>query len=246
MGHVRRRRATDRAAGTLRRLVHEWPEHRDVVAESLADCTERHSDRVAALTNRISRSFDGTEADAGVAYVLRELLESYAVDIDVDEASVIGLLDSDIAKNRRSACEILAVVGGETAIEAVRDLHDDPDYETRVAALRATKTIANRTGASLSETEKQRMKDVEIVHWGEGDIVTGTQEETVIEDSVVNRSAINADTEGNREESNPQSGAATDAKISFCPSCGVDFDEFGDVRFCPSCGTELSPNGLDP
>lgn len=219
-------------AQSVRELVVNWPATHSDVITTLGELLETHPDQAETLLWRLSQTFDGSASDSDVAYVIRELLETHRVDID--EASVTALLDSEVADNRRLACEMLALTGGEETLEAVRELQSDPDYDTRVAALRAIKTLARRTGVSLTRAEQQRTESVELIHHGEGDIVTGTQDKTTVEDSVLNRSEIDTETDDS------PGTRSTDTSLRFCPECGTDLGGFDRVNFCPGCGTDLS------
>jgi hypothetical protein len=163
------------------------------------------------------------------ASIVGEIADAHpdAVPAENTEA-VIGLLGAESPAIRRDACRILAAIGTETELDALRELTDDPEHEVRTASLRAMRTIAEREGVPLERTDREQMQSMDIQLESDGDLVLGdkkrTDVTTTVEDSVVNRSQI---------------GGESGVEVMFCPDCGADLQSFPDPEFCPSCGIDL-------
>jgi hypothetical protein len=163
------------------------------------------------------------------AAVAGEIADAYPDAVPAENVeAVTGLLGADASSLRRDACRILAAIGTETELDALRTLTDDPEYEVRTASLRAMRAIAEREEVPLKRTDRERMQSMDIQLEGDGDFVIGDKKRkdvtTTVEDSVVNRSEI---------------GGGGGLEVAFCPDCGSDLQSFPDPDFCPACGTEL-------
>lgn len=201
------------------------------VTETLHSAAERDEAAAAAIVADIVPRL-GQRRESKLATVIERQAEEYpSLVADVPLTDVAGLLKHSDAATRQMACTVLAEVGTSDELDRLRELEDDDVYGVRVAAMAAMKAIAERENVTLSEHDREQLREVNIRYEGSGDVVTGDYEDqsTAVEDSVVNRADIGgADSE------------SADGELpSFCPSCGGGFEEYSDPAFCPNCGFDL-------
>lgn len=198
------------------------------VRESAGD--RRFSTFVARLVAEID-DFNGGR----LARLLLAMLETDASLFDrVDRTGAAGLVRDSNPNNRLLGCRLLARLGTADDLDVLRSREDDTEYEVRVAAMRAMDAIAEREDVPLTDTDREQLRSVNVEY--HGDVVEGDYRDasTVVEDSVVNRSALGGDT-GDSEPASPDG----DDGPNFCPDCGADFETYANPSFCPTCGFEL-------
>lgn len=181
-----------------------------------------------------------------LAVTLLSVAETNPGAVDPFVTELVGLLGHDEPFVREKACLALGHVGREDHLGQLRNLREDPVMEVRVAAMGAMRSIADREGCSLTDRDRELMKEVNVKYHADGDVVTGdkTVHETNVDDTIMNRSNVARKGAGTTESGgtpehtgNPSAGEPS-GETTFCPNCGSRLEE-SDQTFCHRCGSEL-------
>lgn len=196
----------------------------------VVETAQNHERAATSLVATLFEDLDGFQGGK-LARTLDGVYESNPRLFDgVDPLIAAGLVGDSNPDNRLVACKALQRVGGPGELDTLRSRTGDDEYEVRVAAMRALRTVADREDITLSEGDQEDLRSVNIEYHGQGDVVAGdyADQSTSVEDSILNRSSVGSDV-----------ATGVDSTPSFCPSCGTTITDYTDPSFCPSCGFEL-------
>jgi hypothetical protein len=137
-------------------------EVREAAAEAVAAAASECAAAFEPLASAVAESVgDGTVTPAHVR-ALAAVATAVPGSIDPASVPMDALLAHEDASVRAGACQVLGATADRTALSTLRERADDPVREVRVAALGGMAALAERTGATLSTDERERIAEADL------------------------------------------------------------------------------------
>jgi HEAT repeat protein len=131
-------------------------------AEAVAAAASENPSSFEGLTQEVVRAARNDETTASLVPALAALCETDPDAVDLAALPVQSLTEHEDPAVRAGTCEVLGVVGDREALSTLRERSEDDDRTVRMAALGAMAAVAERTGATLSDDERDRIAEAGV------------------------------------------------------------------------------------